>query len=117
MSTKEYDERQVIEDYVWKHYGNLFTAIEKRGVFLVNGGIYPAGSRSAEQADRITGPVDAEELKAALADGVKALRSRAATRVIREHTGEVYIHRCPECNRVVRTPVANQCLWCGHDWH
>lgn len=115
MSTTRYDERQVLEDYIWKHYGNLFTAIEKRGVLFAR--IYPAGSRDAKNADRIIGPVDVEELKAALADGVVALRSRAATRVIAVHPDEIYIHRCPECNRVVRTPVAKQCLWCGHDWH
>jgi hypothetical protein len=117
MLTTEYDERQVLEDYVWKHYGNLFTAIEKRGVLLANGGIYPAGSHNAMNADRFTGPVDVKELKAALADGVEALRSRAATRVIGEHADEIFIHRCPECDRVVRTPVAKQCFWCGHDWH
>lgn len=27
------------------------------------------------------------------------------------------INRCPACNRVARTPVARQCMWCKHDWH
>ena len=28
-----------------------------------------------------------------------------------------FVNRCPACNRVVRTPEAKQCFWCGHDWH
>jgi len=27
------------------------------------------------------------------------------------------ISRCPVCERIVKTPLARQCLWCGHDWH
>jgi hypothetical protein len=27
------------------------------------------------------------------------------------------VARCPACNRVLRTPEAKQCFWCGHDWH
>lgn len=27
------------------------------------------------------------------------------------------INRCPACSRVVRTPIAKQCMWCKHDWH
>jgi rRNA maturation endonuclease Nob1 len=27
------------------------------------------------------------------------------------------INRCPACKRIVRTPRAQHCLWCGHDWH
>jgi hypothetical protein len=30
---------------------------------------------------------------------------------------ECAINRCPLCRKVVRTALAQQCLWCGADWH
>ncbi|WP_146589050.1 hypothetical protein [Posidoniimonas polymericola] len=41
----------------------------------------------------------------------------AARRIISQKREDVFINRCPACQRIVRTPVAKQCLWCGHDWH
>jgi hypothetical protein len=32
-------------------------------------------------------------------------------------SNELRPNRCPSCRRIVRTPKARQCLWCGHDWH
>jgi len=29
---------------------------------------------------------------------------------------DLYVQRCPKCNKVVQTPLAEQCLWCGHEW-
>jgi hypothetical protein len=54
---------------------------------------------------------------ALIGDGVDVFHRRAAQRVLREHGKTVFLNRCPRCNRLVRTPRAKQCLWCGHDWH
>jgi uncharacterized OB-fold protein len=43
--------------------------------------------------------------------------SIAAERLLREHANEIVINRCPACGRIVATPKARQCLWCGHDRH
>jgi hypothetical protein len=53
----------------------------------------------------------------ALADGVEVFRRRVCRRVLAERGAEVFVNRCPTCRRVVRTPQARQCLWCGFDWH
>jgi hypothetical protein len=42
---------------------------------------------------------------------------REVRRILGEHTATHRINRCPRCHRVVRTPLARQCFWCGHDWH
>jgi hypothetical protein len=31
--------------------------------------------------------------------------------------GDLQPNRCPACRRIVVSPEARQCLWCGHDWH
>jgi hypothetical protein len=28
----------------------------------------------------------------------------------------IFINRCPKCARLVSTPKAKLCLWCGHNW-
>ena len=33
------------------------------------------------------------------------------------NTGSFSVARCPQCNRILRTPNARQCRWCYHDWH
>jgi hypothetical protein len=29
---------------------------------------------------------------------------------------KIFVNRCPGCNRLVRTPKAKLCLWCGNNW-
>jgi hypothetical protein len=51
-------------------------------------------------------------------EGFTAFQQRVADRIkYHEAIGRITINRCPACNRIVRTPMARQCLWCGHDWH
>ena len=54
---------------------------------------------------------------AALADGETKFYNRVCDRIWREHKSEIDVPRCPECNCIVKTSRAQQCLWCGHDWH
>ena len=118
MSPSEYDEQQAVEDYICKFYRKYLTPIETRGILMTNGGVYPEGSPQAKKADRLAGPIEnIDELKAALSDGVDAIRTRATNRILAEHADEVRFNRCSKCERIVRTPLAKQCLWCGHDWH
>ena len=35
-------------------------------------------------------------------------------RILRDLPSGISINRCPECRRVLRTPEAKLCLWCGH---
>jgi hypothetical protein len=51
-------------------------------------------------------------------DGVRAFQAQVAARIDYEvANGHLTINRCSACTRIVRTPLARQCLWCGHDWH
>jgi len=58
-----------------------------------------------------------QEAAAALADGAETFRRSVCRRVLADHEAEVFVNRCPSCGRVVRTPRAKQCFWCGQDWH
>ena len=41
----------------------------------------------------------------------------AARRLLADHREEIVVNRCPRCRRIVRTPKAKLCLWCGYSWH
>lgn len=112
---RDYDESKVLPRYVCEYFRHLLTDTERRVTrgWLVAKKAELAG-KSVEEYFRDS---EAEALAAALngePDGALAL---VAERIIRDHPDEVFINRCPSCTRVVATPKAQQCLWCGHDWH
>lgn len=114
---KPYDEESVLADYVWQHFSRLFTETESHaywGVYAERAG--RAGNSRLKDTiwSRL---VEKPEAVALLADSVEAFRLRAARHVLSAHGSEIFINRCPACRRVVRTPKARQCFWCGHDWH
>jgi len=53
---------------------------------------------------------------AVLADGNKTFLKRTCVRILQEHDEQIFINRCPKCKRIVKTPIACLCLWCGHTW-
>jgi hypothetical protein len=116
----EYDEDRELTRYIWNHYGRLMTEFEWRVGRASLGRAKAAASRSPEMAEalnRLWGAVGEPEVEAALADGPETFRRRVRDRLLAERGAEVFVNRCPRCGRVVRTPRARQCFWCGFDWH
>ena len=51
-------------------------------------------------------------------EGLRCFKASVADRIKTEiASGRVVVNRCPGCSRIVKTPLARQCLWCGRDWH
>jgi hypothetical protein len=116
----QYDDRAELATYLWDNYPNLFSQDEKR-------------ASSTLLCELKAAHIDSEEIRSLLirrgsargnpvvdqllADGPDAFRTRAAERVFSEHWARIDINRCGKCSRIVATPKARQCLWCGHDWH
>ena len=42
---------------------------------------------------------------------------RVASRIMNDHPKEVFLNKCPNCNKLARTTKARQCRYCGDDWH
>ncbi len=49
--------------------------------------------------------------------GFEQFKLYVSSRVWLEHRNELVINRCPKCGRTARTPQAQQCRFCHHDWH
>ena len=112
----QYDEESELTRYVWDHYLPLVTDFERRvGTAII--WRQKAVASGSPQMARTFGKTDDPEIGFALSEGAEAFRRRVRGRLLVEHAGEVFVNRCPNCERVVRTPRAQQCLWCGHDWH
>jgi ribosomal protein L40E len=52
-----------------------------------------------------------------LKDGYEKFEINAATRVLEEKSHLLFLNRCVKCGLLARTPTAQQCRQCGHDWH
>jgi hypothetical protein len=116
----EYDDERVLTDYVWNNYTHLMTDFE-RLVGLAIVGRAKVAAIPHPDAARVLGArwgrVGTPEVDAALAEGPESYRRQVCRRLLAEAGDRVFVNRCPACRRVVRTPTAKQCFWCGHDWH
>jgi hypothetical protein len=116
----EYDEDAVLTQYVWDYYQMLMTDFERRVGFAILGRMKAADTGNPQVARLLKerwGAVSDPEVEAALAEGEEAFRRRVRQRLFSEHGDDIFINHFPRCRRVVRTPRARQCFWCGWDWH
>lgn len=113
-----YDEGAELAHYTIAHHGSLLSPFEQQ--------VVKAG-QCREKRDAATGEsvrrklanhcqLDNAAINAALCGGFLCFQLGVVRRILAAYP-DLPINRCPQCNRVVRTPAAKQCLWCGHDWH
>lgn len=116
----DYDDDRELTNYILGHWCRLMTEFELRVSRAITARAKATASRSAEMAgvlNKTWGAVGDPAVETALADGPEIFRRRVRDRLLSEHAAEIFINRCPSCGRVVRTPLARQCFWCGFDWH
>jgi hypothetical protein len=112
----EYDEERELTRYIWGYFQDRMTDFERQvGLAII--AREKAANAAANVARLLAARYDSPEVIAALADGPDAFRRRVCARLLAEKPGEVFVNQCARCNRIVRTPQARQCFWCGFDWH
>ncbi len=115
----DYDENSVLTKYVCNHYQHLMTDFERKMMKVISTRIKAEGATQSD-VNRMTlrkwGAIDDIEVNELLANGYEAYQRQVRDRILKDYTEEVFINRCPQCNRIVRTPEAKLCLWCGHSW-
>ena len=110
-----YDEEQALTEYVWHNHFTLLSHNEKLASKMIEIQTTSIDEHGREVAESQWVPTPTDSIRSLLADGMGTFRKRAAMRISDEQA--LAISRCPNCDRIVRTPKAQQCLWCGHDWH
>lgn len=114
-----YDNGRELTEYIWRNYRQLVTEAEARVMTsaVLEEKAQHSGMKMAEQLHERSEIPDDLEIKNALKDGTDVFRARVRDRILKESGDAVHINRCSECERIVATPRARQCLWCGYDWH
>jgi hypothetical protein len=116
-----YDDEVELTRYVWAYYQHLMTDFERRvGRAILGRAKAAAAADSPVMARTINerlGAVGDPAIETALANGPDDYRRQVCKRLMTEYADTIQVKRCPQCARVVRTPRARQCFWCGNDWH
>jgi hypothetical protein len=121
LAPDDYDDHVALRAYVAKHCRHFMTPLERRTTEYT----VPITSETppTEKARRIyamlenrDGHVEDRETLNAFAVPSAERERNAIDRLIRDCYALLPINRCPACERLVRTPLARQCLWCGHRW-
>lgn len=114
-----YDEETQLTKYVWDHFPHLRSQFEHRVALAIFAKEKEAFGHEAvaKLMEKRHSLANDSEVQLALSEGMEAFRRRVCQRIIREYSGDIFINRCPSCMRIVRTPEAKQCFWCGFDWH
>jgi hypothetical protein len=115
-----YDDDRELTEYIWHNYPNFLTAFE-HNVRMAHIADWKADhSENPKYAAVIRerfGMRDDPRVVEALQRDFTTFAREARDRILAEHSSEVFINRCARCQRIVATPKARQCLWCGYKWH
>ena len=115
-----YDDAFEVGNYLRHNFPELLTENERRAFRTFWG----EGKASVVSSESIRRKLHADtssrgipEVDELLNLGWDRFWRTVAERVLCERGVDFLLLRCPRCQRVVATPRARQCLWCGHDWH
>lgn len=117
--TEKYDEERELAGYLWRHYYNFLTEFESTAGMAIIVQMQAEVHHNLGGNDLYLeeeGFLNDSRVREALSNREQFIRS-ASERILREHGNDVLINRCQKCNKIVASPRAKQCLWCGHDWH
>ena len=117
---QQYVEQNELRRYIGRWYNHLFTDSE-RHVPTAEWLRTHVTDASPDEIDAvINGTYDGREQRAIVTKLLAAIdqfTEESIARILREHPDEVRVNRCPQCHRIVASPNAQQCFWCGNDWH
>ena len=116
---QSYNDARELTEYIFWNYREYLTTQEQlaeKKIFFESKR-RTATSRVTEKLSELSQQCDSAEVDTLLAQGVMAFRNKVRDRILSEHGDRILINRCAKCNRIVATPRAQQCLWCGYDWH
>jgi hypothetical protein len=116
----EYVEDYEIRRYVWRNYRHALTdresALHQAAVLELKA----RHARTTSQANHLRQMpgyfIDAD-VKAIAESGLGAFEQQCCDRLLRDHSDQIYINRCDRCRRIVASPIACACVWCGHHWY
>jgi hypothetical protein len=115
---QNYDEGQLLSDYVWNHCYAEMTESDRsavRAIQLLQKANIVGNASVKNQILRLMERESILDFAKSSENDIEGLKSVIRNRVLEANPH--LINRCPKCFKVTRTPRAKQCRWCYHDWH
>ena len=115
----EYVEDFVLRRYIWRNYRH---ALSDRELALHRAATLELKARHATEdvASRIRsmdGFFFDPDVAEIAQHGLANFEARCCERLMRDHKDEIFVNRCGACGRVVASPIACACTWCGNHWY
>lgn len=117
---REYDDEAELHRYIFNNYPHRLSerecALRHAALLELKARHSSSDSRAASYRGMDGYFLDAEV--AAIAEsGLGAYDWQCCDRILRDDASDIYINRCEACQRIVVSPVACTCLWCGCQWY
>ena len=113
-------------NYIVTYHTNLLTDKEKLGLKLLRSEIKIESSDNAQTRENIERKINLykkigwltedKEIWELIKVGPEKLDEKIAERILKAHRDKIEFNNCPNCGRLARTPFAQQCRHCGHNW-
>jgi hypothetical protein len=116
----EYEEGFELRRYVWRNYRHALTNREKAlhdAVMLELKARHAHSEASAARLRTMPGYFMDADVAAISEQGLDSFVEQCGERLLRDYAVEIHVNRCERCNRIVASPIACTCLWCGHHWY
>lgn len=108
-------------DYVFQHCWKFFNDLEQKAInhhaATIKFKDWPDINHPKLIEIRERNLTTDEDALALLENGYIEFIINTSTRIYMEHKHEIYFNLCPKCSKIARTPKAQQCRFCLHDWH
>ena len=101
--------------YIFRYYEHLLTKAEREAHFGINW--FEVGGQYGLTPVSVASQSSSSEVRDFDALGKVEFHRRVVERILQEHSAEVILNRCSECEGLCRTPRARQCFRCGHSWY
>lgn len=113
--TRKYNEAGHLKHYLFRWHGNLIPDEEKYPTAEYFRKCVP--SASPEDIDAILSDDESEvstpEMEATLLAAWDQFDVALCDKILDEH--KLVIRRCPQCNRILESPMAKLCIWCDYN--
>jgi hypothetical protein len=116
----EYSEDYELRRYIWRNYRHALTEREHA---LHAAAVLEIKARNASTPDLAAnlrqkpGYFLNAEIEAIVESGLGAFERQCHERLLKDYADQIFINRCERCSRIVASPIACACLWCGHHWY
>ncbi len=100
--------------YLVRYYGPILTENERHLLWACH--LTPMIRSRPELARQPKFRIHNDARETIASRGLEPAIRATADKVLSREGDKVFVNLCPSCARLVRTPKAKLCLWCGHNW-